>query len=284
MALMKVKDILQHATENHYGVAAINVFNYETVKWAAEAAKRERIPLIIQLYPGFESYISLHHVAAFAKEFAQNADVPIAVHLDHSASYEIAVRGIKAGFPSVMVDGSARPYEENVAMTKAVVQTAAVFDVDVEAELGHVGSGASVGDIVNSDNYTNVEQAVDFVEKTGCGSLAVAVGNAHGAYVQTPNLDFDRIKKLRAALSVPLVLHGCSDIPHEQLQESVRLGMSKFNIATEYFRACYASICAAADPENKDGSFMSLLNEASEGAIDFVRGKMRLLNPNGFSL
>lgn len=284
MALMKVKDILQHATENHYGVAAINTFNYETVMWAAEAAKRERIPLIIQLYPGYESYISLHHVASFAKEFAEKADVPIAVHLDHSASYEIAVRGIKAGFPSVMVDGSARPFEENLEMTKAVVRTASVFGVDVEAELGHVGSGAKLDDIINSDNYTNVEQAVEFVEETGCGSLAVAVGNAHGAYVQTPNLDFDRIRKLRAALPVPLVLHGCSDIPHEQLQESVRLGMSKFNIATEYFRACSASVAAAAAADMYKGDFCTMLNEASEGAIEFVRSKMRLLNPNGFSL
>ena len=109
MALMKVKDILQHATENHYGVAAVNTFNYESVMWVAEAAKREKIPVIIQLYPGYESYISLHHVASFAKEFAENADVPIAVHLDHSATYEIATRGIKAGFPSVMVDGSSKP-------------------------------------------------------------------------------------------------------------------------------------------------------------------------------
>lgn len=284
MALMKVKDILQHATENHYGVAAINTFNYESVMWAAEAAKRERIPLIIQLYPGYESYISLHHVASFAKEFAEKADVPIAVHLDHSATYEIATRGIKAGFPSVMVDGSAKPFEENVAMTSAVVRTASVFDVDVEAELGHVGSGAKLDDIVNSDNYTNVDQAIEFVQRTGCGSLAVAVGNAHGAYIQTPNLDFDRIKKLRAALPVPLVLHGCSDIPHEQLQESVRLGMSKFNIATEYFRACSASIAKVAAEGNYRGDYCTLLQQASEDAIEFIRGKMRLLNPNGFSL
>lgn len=284
MALMKVKDVLQHATENRYGVAAINTFNYETVMWAAQAAERECIPLIIQLYPGYEPYISLHHVASFAKEFAERIDVPIAVHLDHSASYEVAVRGIKGGFPSVMVDGSALPFEENIALTAAVVRTAGVFNVDVEAELGHVGSGDNVDDIVNSVHYTDVAQAVEFVQRTGCGSLAVAVGNAHGAYVQTPNLDFDRIKKLRAALPVPLVLHGCSDIPHEQLQESVRLGMSKFNIATEYFRACYSALAAAADPDMQNGDFCTLLQEAGEQAIEFVRGKMRLLNPNGFSL
>ncbi|MFR7477347.1 MAG: class II fructose-bisphosphate aldolase, partial [Acutalibacteraceae bacterium] len=133
--------------------------------------------------------------------------------------------------------------------------------------------------------YTNVDQAVDFVEKTGCGSLAVAVGNAHGAYKITPNLDFDRIKALRKAVSVPLVLHGCSDIPHEQLQEAVRLGLSKFNIATEYFRACYASTCDVADPAKKEsGNFINLLSDAEQGAVDFIRSKMQLLNPNKFSL
>ena len=125
---------------------------------------------------------------------------------------------------------------------------------------------------------------MEFVQRTGCGSLAVAVGNAHGAYVKVPNLDFDRITALHKAVPVPLVLHGCSDIPHEQLQESVRLGMSKFNIATEYFRAIYKSIAAQVDKEAKDGNFMALLDASSEAAIDFVRGKMKLLNPNKFSL
>lgn len=283
MPLVKVNELLRHATENHYGVAAVNVFNYETIKWVAEAADRERIPVIIQFYPGFDKYIALKHVAAIAKDFAEKSPVPMGVHLDHSAGYEIAVGGVRNGFPSVMVDGSALPYEENVELTSAVVRTAAVFGVDVEAELGHVGSGANVDDIVNRDHYTDVRQAVDFVERTGCGSLAVAVGNAHGAYIQTPNLDFDRISALRKALPIPLVLHGCSDIPHEQLQESVRLGMSKFNIATEYFRACYQGLAQHGNPGEKDGDMLRLMTEASEDAIEFVRGKMRLLNPDRFS-
>ena len=283
MPLAKVKDVLSHAAKNHYGVAAVNVFNYETVKWVAQAAEQERMPVIIQLYPGFERYIALEHIAAIAKDFAEKSPVPIAVHLDHSASYEIAVKGIKAGFPSVMVDGSALPYEENLAITAAVARTAAVFGVDVEAELGHVGSGARLEDITDSGKYTDVAQAKEFVEKTGCGSLAVAVGNAHGEYIRAPSLDFDRIAALHREVPVPLVLHGCSDIPHDQLRESVRLGMSKFNIATEYFRACFQSIAGALEA-GVGGGFPGLMAEAAEGAVDFVRGKMRLLNPSGFSL
>lgn len=283
MPLVKVNDLLQHATENRYGVAAVNVFNYETIKWVAEAANQERVPVIIQFYPGFEKYIPLKFVADIAKHFAEESDVPIGVHLDHSAGYEIAVGGIRAGFPSVMVDGSALPFEENVRLTAAVTKASAVFGVDVEAELGHVGSGANLDDIVNSDHYTNVDQAVEFVERTGCGSLAVAVGNAHGAYVQTPNLDFDRIAALRKALPIPLVLHGCSDIPSVQLQESVRLGMSKFNIATEYFRACYHGIAECVDKDAPNGQFMNLMVDVAGEAVEFLRSKMKLLNPNGFS-
>lgn len=149
MAIVSVKEILEHAWGHKYGVPAINVFNYETVKWAIEAAEEERLPIIIQFYPGFAEHIALKYVADFAVDMAKKARVPVAVHLDHSPSYEIAVGGIRDGFPSVMVDGSVLPYEENVELTRAVVRVAEVFGVDVEAELGHVGSGSSLDDIVN---------------------------------------------------------------------------------------------------------------------------------------
>ena len=283
MSLVKVSELLKHATENHYGVAAINTINYETIRCAIQAAEAERVPVIVQFYPGFDKYIPLSHIAFMANDLARKASVPIAVHLDHSASYEIAVSGIRDGFPSVMVDGSSLPYEENVAMTSQVVRTAAVFGVDVEAELGHVGVGQNLEDMTNADLFTDPDQAAQFVERTGCGSLAIAVGNAHGDYIREPNLDFDRIRQIRKAVSVPLVLHGCSGIPDEQMREAVNLGMSKFNIATEYFRACYHGVVQHGDPAEKNGDMFRLMMETSENAIDFVRGKMRLLNPNKFT-
>lgn len=284
MSLVKVNELLQHATEHHYGVAAINTINYETISCAIAAAEAERVPVIIQFYPGFDQYIPLSHIAYMAKDLARKASVPVAVHLDHSASYEIAVGGIRDGFPSVMVDGSARPFEENLAMTKAVVETAAVFGVDVEAELGHVGNAQILDDLTNADHLTDPDKAVEFVEKTGCGSLAIAVGNAHGNYIQTPNLNFDRIRELRKAVSIPLVLHGCSGIPDEQMQEAVNLGLSKFNIATEYFAAMYHSLDQGIETSGHDGNGVQLLFTARQGMIDFVASKMRLLNPNKFSL
>lgn len=284
MSLVKVNELLQHATEHHYGVAAINTINYETISCAIAAAEAERVPVIIQFYPGFDQYIPLSHIAYMAKDLARKASVPVAVHLDHSASYEIAVGGIRDGFPSVMVDGSARPFEENLAMTKAVVETAAVFGVDVEAELGHVGNAQILDDLTNADHLTDPDKAVEFVEKTGCGSLAIAVGNAHGNYIQTPNLNFGRIRELRKAVSIPLVLHGCSGIPDEQMQEAVNLGLSKFNIATEYFTAMYRSLDQGIEASGHDGNGVQLLFTARQGMIDFVASKMRLLNPNKYSL
>lgn len=284
MSLVNVNELLQHATEHHYGVAAINTINYETISCAIAAAEAERVPVIIQFYPGFDQYIPLSHIAYMAKDLARKASVPVAVHLDHSASYEIAVGGIRDGFPSVMVDGSARPFEENLAMTKAVVETAAVFGVDVEAELGHVGNAQILDDLTNADHLTDPDKAVEFVEKTGCGSLAIAVGNAHGNYIQTPNLNFDRIRELRKAVSIPLVLHGCSGIPDEQMQEAVNLGLSKFNIATEYFAAMYRSLDQGIETSGHDGNGVQLLFTARQGMIDFVASKMRLLNPNKYSL
>lgn len=285
MALVKVKDLLAHATKHHYGVPAINSINPETVRFAIEAAEHERLPIIVQYFPGFADYMPVNVMAFAACQYARNASVPVAVHLDHSKGYDIAVGGIRDGFPSVMVDGSSLPYEENTQLTRDVVNIGKVFDVDVEAELGHVGEGFSIDDIKNSDHYTNPDQAADFVGKTGCDSLAVAVGNAHGPYVTEPNLDFNRIKEIRAAVTIPLVMHGCSGIPDDQMQEAVNLGMSKFNIATEYFRAIYHSMeKQIASEKIYDGDGISLGSCVRDDAHAFVEKKLQLLNPNHYSL
>ncbi len=284
MPLAKVNDILKHATENKYGVAAVNMFTFETIKYAIQAAEEEKVPIIIQYFPGLEGHMANKYVSYIAKDLAAKASVPVGVHLDHSRTFEIAVAGIRDGYPSVMVDGSALPYEENVALTKRVVETAAIWGVDIEAELGHVGSGSSIDDIQNSDHYTNVDQAVDFVQRTGCHSLAVAVGNAHGVYIVTPNLDFDRIKALRAKLPIPLVLHGGSDIPDWQMQEAVNQGMSKFNIATEYDRAFFNALKDTKYDEMERASGRAVMVGIEEAMVSFVRSKIRLLNPNKFSL
>lgn len=150
--------------------------------------------------------------------------------------------------------------------------------------VGHVGNGDSIDAIDNTNYYTKVEDAVRFVEQTGCDSLAIAVGNAHGPYVKTPNLDLERIYAIRKKVNIPLVLHGCSDIPEEQMKEAVNLGMSKFNIATEYFRTMYQSIEKRINNQEFEGNGVKLMYDIKEEMIDFVIQKIRLLNPNKYSM
>lgn len=288
MSLVQTNLLLQHATDNHYGVAAVNACNYDAVHWIITAAEREKIPVIVMVPPSFNAWIPIRYLSAMAKDMAEQAKVPVAVHLDHSRSYEIAVLGIRDGFPSIMVDGSALDYEKNVDLTARVVETAKVFHVDVEAELGHVGQGANLDDIVNEDHYTTPEQAEDFVKRTGCNSLAVAVGNAHGIYIKTPKLDFDRIRKIRNRLEIPLVLHGGSGVPKDQLQEAVLSGISKFNLFTEFDQAVLDSMregLKTVDAERKNGAYYRhLLPLLGEPVVEELRKKLRLLNPKGITV
>lgn len=284
MSLVKVKDLLTHAQKHGYGVPAINVFDYNSIKFAAMAAEEARMPLIIQYFPGFDVHAPLIDIRNIAVAFARRATVPIAVHLDHSKNFEIAVSGLGARFPSVMVDGSALPYEENVALTMEVTRCAHVMGVDVEAELGHVGVGMNLEDMTNSDHFTDPDQAVDFVKRTCADSLAIAVGNAHGNYIRTPELDFDRICKLREVLDIPLVMHGSSDIPDDQLAQAVRCGMSKFNIATEYQRAFYSNMKKFFADESNSGAYFKALRALERPCINFIKSKIAILNPDHYQL
>lgn len=285
MPLAKVSELLKDATEKKYGIPAINVFNYESVKWAVKAAEEEKMPIIVQFYPGFSETIATDEICDIIKKLVDKSTVPIGIHLDHSNRYEIAVTGIAAGFPSIMVDGSTLPFEENVQLTSDVTKCAKAMNIDVEAELGHIGSGMNMNDLTNKDFFTNTEQAVEFVERTGVDSLAIAVGNGHGDYIKTPELDFQRIRELRANLSVPLVMHGSSDIPDEQLRNAVNYGIAKFNIATEYQRVFYNNMKEFIQKNKRNDVYIyQAIRYLERPCIEFVKGKIRLLNPNGYHL
>ena len=284
MSLISMHELLRHAEAHHYGVPAINVFNYESVLFAVKAAEEAHMPLIIQYFPGLASHVPLQDMAEMILPLARRAAVPVAVHLDHSWTFELVMQGISAGFPSVMVDGSSQPYEENLKLTGEVTRAAHAMGIDVEAELGHVGSGANLDDYQNKDHFTDPEAAERFAEETGCDSLAVAVGNAHGNYTRLPVLDFDRIRELRERLHIPLVMHGGSDIPYDQMQKAVRFGMSKFNIATEYQRKFYRETQNIMARNEKPDDYFSLLRNLERPCMDFVRSKIDMLNPDHFSL
>ena len=281
MGLMDVKSILKMADENRFAAAAIDVFDYQSAHWVVEAAERENMPVLLMFYSDMSWFIPFSTMAAIAVDLARQAKVPVGVHLDHSKSYEIAVGGIAAGFPSIMYDGSARPFEENLSVTASVVKCAHLLGADVEAELGTVGQGSRKEDFCNEELYTKPEMARDFVAGTGVDSLAVAIGNSHGHYVCEPHLDIRRLDEINKTIDTPLVLHGGSGIPAEQMIESVKYGINKVNIGTEFFEKCKNCIVAHM---GEDGFVLDHYKEAGEEVIDFVRGRIARINPYHFSL
>ena len=277
MSYEKTGDIIREAYKNKYGVAAFNAFNYETMKFAVEAAERVGKPVILQHYPGWYDYISFETTYAIVKSLAAKAKVPVGLHLDHCHDIETINHAMRSGFLSVMYDGSRLPFEENIQKTREVVESAKNFGADVEAELGNIGSAANISDYTDSSKFTDPDDALRFYGETGILSLAIAVGNAHGNYAALPSLDFGRIKTISDKLKTPLVLHGGSGIPDDQLQEAVNCGIAKINVATDYFHALYKAVEAYAGG-GKSQDIFSCMRAAQKGADEFLADKINLLN------
>jgi ketose-bisphosphate aldolase len=276
MGYEKTGDIIKDAYKNKYGVAAFNAFNYETMKFAVEAADKAGKPVILQHYPGWYDYISFETAAEITKSLAKKAKVPVGLHLDHCNDLEIIGHAMKSGFSSVMYDGSKLPFEENMKTTKAAVKAALEFGADVEAELGSIGSAADVAQYTDARLFTDPEDAKRFFDETGILSLAIAVGNAHGSYAKLPSLDFSRIETISEKLKTPLVLHGGSGTPDDQLRRAVLCGISKINVATDYFKAFYGSIKTYADEKAGGGDIFSCMKYSQKKAAEFLTGKINL--------
>lgn len=237
MSLVTSKQMLLDAQEGGYAVGAFNAENMEMVKAIIRAAEELKAPVMIQTTPSTVKYASLQMFVGMAEAEARGASVPVCLHLDHGDSFELAVRAVKEGYTSVMIDGSKLPFEENIALTKRVVSVAGPNGIPVEAELGKVGGKEDDLEAV-ADTNTDPMEAKEFVEKTGIDSLAVAIGTAHGFYVGTPVLDKERLSAIRAAVDIPLVLHGASGLSDDDVRDCVKRGICKVNFATE-LRAAY---------------------------------------------
>lgn len=235
MALEKVRDLLASAEKANTSIIAFDACDYNTIYACIKGAEVARRPVIVMLYPSMSSLFSFGAFASAVKDLARTATVPVGLHLDHCSDPNVILSAIRDGFTSVMADGSANPFEENVAFTKQIVDMAKVFDVDVEGELGHVGQIAAGYNYSDKDTFTRPDEAAEFVERTGVASLAVAFGSCHGVYRSTPNLDLERLAEIDKATSVPLVLHGGSGIPADQLEKAFTMGINKFNVGTEFF-------------------------------------------------
>lgn len=237
MALVTSKQMLLDAQAGGYAVGAFNVENMEMVKAVIAAAEEMRAPVMLQTTPSTVKYGTLSTFAALVSAEAKKAKVPVALHLDHGSSFDLAVQAIREGYTSIMIDGSLASFEENIEVTQRVVAVALPNDIPVEAELGKVG-GKEDDLEVEADVNTDPLQAKEFVERTGVDSLAIAIGTAHGFYEGTPVLDKERLSEIKNVVSIPLVLHGASGLSDEDIRDCIQRGICKVNYATE-LRAVY---------------------------------------------
>jgi len=234
MPLVTSKEILLTALENHFAVGAFNANNMEQIQAIVEAAQEERAPVILQVSQGAIRYAGLEFAAGLVKTAASLVDIPVVLHLDHGYDFDQNVRCLRAGFTSLMYDGSKKPYEENVATTKRIVEIAHIAGIPVEAELGQVAK--STDDLSYEEIcalMTDPHQAKEFVETTGIDSLAVACGSVHAMKTQAAELDIERLKAIHEQIpNTPLVLHGSSGVKPESLVEGIQHGICKINVAT----------------------------------------------------
>ncbi|GAA0076834.1 tagatose bisphosphate family class II aldolase [Clostridium sp. CTA-5] len=232
--ILSTKQMLLKAQKEGYAVPAFNIHNLETLQVVVDTAMKMRSPVIIAGTPSTIEYAGGAYIEAMAEVAAKKYDIPIAIHLDHFEDINEIKKNIDIGFRSCMIDASKEEFEINIAKVKEVVEYAHKYDATVEAELGKLG-GKEDNLIVDEKDamYTDPDDAVEFIKRTGVDSLAVAIGTAHGLYKGEAKLDFERLKEIRNKVSVPLVLHGASDVPDELVKKAISLGICKVNIATD---------------------------------------------------
>ena len=234
MSILSTRQMLLNAQRDGYAVPAFNIHNLETLQVVVDTAVEMRSPVIIAGTPSTIEYAGAEYINAMAEVAAHKYDIPIAIHLDHFEDVDAIKRDIDIGFKSCMIDASKKPFEENIAIVKDVVEYAHRYDAVVEAELGKLGGREDDLVVDEKDTrYTNPDDAAEFVNKTNVDSLAIAIGTAHGLYKGEPKLDFERLKEIRSKVSIPLVLHGASDVPDELVKEAISLGICKVNVATD---------------------------------------------------
>ncbi|NMA86809.1 MAG: class II fructose-1,6-bisphosphate aldolase [Tissierellia bacterium] len=280
--LVTGREILQDAHKNNYAVGAFNVNNMEIVQAIIEAAEETNSPVILQASQGGLSYAGVEYIAELGKLAARNAKVPVAVHLDHGTDFDQVMLCIRHGFTSVMIDGSRFDLEDNIAITKKVIEVAHAVGVSVEAELGKIGG--TEDDITVSERdatFTDPKEAKRFVDETNVDYLAIAVGTAHGPYKGEPKIDFDRIKAIKEITNIPLVLHGSSGVPADSIKKAVSLGINKINIDTD-LRMAFANAVKEFIKENPDNiDPRKILGPAKLAMREAIIEKMQLFGSAG---
>lgn len=278
--LVNMNEILQPAKKGQYGVGFFNAVNVEMARAIIETAEELRAPVMVGTAEVLLPAMELELVADYLLPMAKKASVPVCVHYDHGLTFERCMEALKLGFTSVMYDCSTVSYEENVSRVAEMVKICHGMGVTVEAELGHVGDNAGSGKLANPEDYfTDPDTAVDYVQRTGADSLAVAVGNAHGDYAFPPKLDFERIRVISEKTNVPLVLHGGSGLADDDFRNAVKLGVSKINIFTDIDKAGKAGVEAGIAAGEK--TMMGLIPYEIRAMKAVVAEKIRLFGSEG---
>lgn len=274
--LANIKFWEEKAKEGRYAIPHFNVWNAEMLMGVIDAAEELRAPIIISFGTGFVGNTSFEDFSEMMVSMAKKATVPVITHWDHGRSMEIVQNAYNHGMNSVMRDASACELEENIRLTKEVVDYFHPLGIPVEAELGHVGNETVYEEALADYKYTDPSQAAEFVERTGCDSLAVAIGNQHGVYTSEPQINFEVLEQVRDAVSVPLVLHGASGIGDEDIKKAISLGITKINIHTELCQAAMEAVVA-----NQNEPFLALERAVRQAVKERAMYKIKLFGTDG---
>ena len=278
MPLVTLKEALHDAEKKGIAIGAFNIANYESCQAVLDAAKEQDCPVIVQIFRRLFESEKARDLSFLIKEMAAHTDISVVLHLDHGNTIRQVEQAIAYGFTSVMIDGSELPFDENIELTKKAVALAHDARLSVEAELGHVQSSDNNK---KSDFYTVPEEAAEFVKQTSVDALAVAIGTAHGHYLQTPQLDLERLQKIRSLVNIPLVLHGGSDTPIQDIRKAISYGIRKVNIATE-FHQIYMDELRVQSELNKE-KFLPIdifMQPVYEKMKQLIKEKMKQFNLN----
>jgi len=284
MPLVTSKEMLTRAMKESYAVGAFNANNLEMIQGILEAAEEEQAPVILQASQGAIKYAGLANIAALVTNGAKEARIPVALHLDHGTDFDQNVKCLQMGFTSLMFDGSSLPFEENVRITKKVVEVAHAAGIPVEGEIGRIGvreDCPSAPIYRGWSDLTDPEDALRFVQATGVDSVAVAVGSTHKMKEQMAKLDQDRIARIARLVKIPLVLHGASGVPDDEAEEAISRGICKVNIATRLNMAFVEGIKVAIDKDPDQVDPRKILNAGKAYLKEAVRQKIRLFGCQG---
>ncbi|HAC1865664.1 TPA_asm: ketose-bisphosphate aldolase, partial [Listeria monocytogenes] len=276
------KDLLAVGKEHQFAVPAFNICSFDMLKAIMEEVEANNAPVILEIHPDEIEYLGDNFVAT-VREYAHKSKVPVVIHMDHGGTIKDVMRAIRNGYTSVMIDASRASYEENVALTKQVVELAHKVGVSVEAELGTIGNNGSAEGGADTIIYTDPDQAEDFVQRTGIDTLAVAIGTAHGLYPKDkkPELNMPLLKELNKRLDIPFVLHGGSGNPDKEVSESVQYGVRKVNLSSDLKSVFFEEVRRVLVDNPAMYEPNQVYPSANEKVKEVVRHKLHILNTTG---